>query len=92
VTFADVNDPKSVIEVDPNNLQATLGPNITWNEITLESTDEPISTGIEKKLPWLPAYYQNNLRLDGSKYGSKTDIANKLSWPDFDQSVDLKRR
>src|ERR1700730_6637000 len=41
VTFADINDPKSVIEVDPNDLQATLGSNITWNEITLESTDEP---------------------------------------------------
>jgi hypothetical protein len=36
-TFAEVYDPKSVIEVDPNNLQATLGPNITCNEITLES-------------------------------------------------------
>ena len=32
VTFADINDPKSVIEIDPNDLQATLGPNITWNE------------------------------------------------------------
>ena len=30
VTFADINDPKSVIEIDPNDLQATLGPNITW--------------------------------------------------------------
>ena len=29
VTFADVNDPNSVIEVDPNNLQGALGPNIT---------------------------------------------------------------
>jgi hypothetical protein len=27
VTFADINDPKSVIEVDPSDLQATLGPN-----------------------------------------------------------------
>jgi hypothetical protein len=54
VTFADINNPKSVIEVDPSKLEATLGPGITWNEITLESTDEPITKGIEFKLPWLP--------------------------------------
>jgi hypothetical protein len=53
VTFADINDPKSVIEVDPSNLQATLGSNVTWNEITIESTDEPITKGIDLKLPWL---------------------------------------
>ena len=29
VTFADINDPKSVIEIDPNDLQATLGSNVT---------------------------------------------------------------
>lgn len=58
VTFADINDPKSVIEVDPNDLQATLGPSITWNEIMLESTDEAVTKGIEQKLTWLPAYFE----------------------------------
>ncbi len=91
VTFADIDDPRSVIEVDPNNLQATLGQGVTWNEITLEMTDEPITTGIEKKLPWLPAYFEKNFRLDGSDHGAKRDIANQLSWPDFDQSGNLKR-
>jgi hypothetical protein len=90
VTFADVNDPKSVIEVNPNDLQATLGPNVTWNEITLESTDEPITTGIVRKLPWLPAYFEKNL--DGSDHGAKRELANILSWFDFDQSGDLKRK
>ena len=91
VSFADVNDPKTVLEVDPNDLQATLGPGITWNAITLEMTDEPITTGIAKKLPWLPEYFQKNFRLDGSQLGGSKNIANKLSWPDFDQSGDLKR-
>jgi len=71
VTFADIDDPRSVIEVDPNNLQATLGQGVTWNEITLEMTDEPITTGIEKKLPWLPAYFEKNFRLDGSDHGPR---------------------
>jgi hypothetical protein len=91
VTFADINDPKSVIEVDPNNLQGGLGRDITWNEITLEMTDQPITTGIEEKLPWLPAYFQNNWNLDGTKYHSTRELANSLQWSDFDQSSNLKR-
>jgi hypothetical protein len=91
VTFADVKDPNSVIEVDPNDLPATLGPNITWHEITLESTDEPITTGITTKLPWLPAHISRNLRLDGSDHGANVKLANILSWFEFDQSGDLEK-
>jgi hypothetical protein len=89
VTFADINDPKSVIEVNANNLQPTLGPGITWNEITLESTDEPLTTGIVQKLPWLPAYYST--MLDGAHYHDGRTLANNLSTAEFDQSGDLKR-
>ena len=91
VTFADVNDPKSVVEVNPNDLQATLGPNITWNEITLEMTDEPVTKGIELKLPWLPEYFQKNKNLDGYDHHFTRELANILTWSDFDQSGDLKR-
>lgn len=50
VTFTDVNDPNTVTEVDPNNLEATLGPGVSWNEITLEVTDEPITKGDRRKV------------------------------------------
>jgi hypothetical protein len=92
VTFADVNDPSTVIEVDPNDLEATLGPNISWNEITLESTNEPITEGIERKLPWIPLYFEQNLRLDGSNLRDAPTLANRLSWWDFDQSSKLTRK
>ena len=88
VTFDDVNDPKSVIVVDPNNLQATLGPNVTWNEITLESTDEPVSNGIEQKLPWIPYYYCT--MLDGDLTYHDTTLANTLSTADFDQTEEFE--
>jgi hypothetical protein len=91
VTLADTNDPSSVIEVDPNNLQATLGSNVTWNEITLESTDEPITKGLRAKLPWIEPYFQQNLRLDGLNHGFNKGLANTLNWADFDLSGDLKR-
>jgi hypothetical protein len=84
VTFADINDPKSVIEVDPNNLQAALGPGVSWNEITLESTDEPVTTGIKANLPWLPAYY--GLTLDGHRYHDNNTLANKLGTAAFDEA------
>src|ERR1700733_455083 len=86
VTFADVNDPKSVIEVNPNDLPATLGQNVTWNEVTLEMTDEPITTGITARLPWLSASFEKKLRRDGSDHGAKHELANKLSSFDFDQT------
>ena len=39
-----------------NDLEATPGAGISWNEITLEITNERITKGIELKLPWTPAY------------------------------------
>jgi hypothetical protein len=86
VTFADIDNPKTVIEVDRNNLQATLGSGVSWNEITLESTDEPITTGIRAKLPWIPAY--RHRMLDGDSWYHKHTLANTLSPFDFDQSGD----
>jgi hypothetical protein len=39
VTFDDINNPKTVKKVDPNNLVATFGPGFALSEITLEITD-----------------------------------------------------
>ncbi len=86
VTFADTKDPKSVIEIDPNDLKATLGAGVSWNEITLESTDEPVTKGIELKLPWIPAYYETMLDGDKLHYiGAKATLPNTLSTADFQQ-------
>jgi hypothetical protein len=84
VTFTDINDPKSVIEVDPYDLHGPLGPDISWNEITLESTNEPVTRGIEKKLTWLDAF--SGGMLDGNKLhwlDSRKTLANSLSTADF---------
>ena len=88
VTFENVNDPKSVLSVNPNDLPATLGSAVGWNEITLESTDEPITTGIKNKLPWLPAYHSG--MLDGERYSARKTLANTLSAADFQQPGDPK--
>jgi hypothetical protein len=53
ITFADINDPLSVMAVDEKNPTVALQQTVTWRSITLEVTDEPMTTGILKKLPWL---------------------------------------
>lgn len=54
VTFDDINDPKSIKRVDPDDLVATFGPGYSLKSITLEITDEPVTTGeLEKVLRWI---------------------------------------
>jgi hypothetical protein len=71
VTFADVNVPKSVILVDPNNLEATFGAGVRWKSITLEITDARLTTGIESRLTWLSSY--SNKVLSGKEGGELSD-------------------
>lgn len=53
VTFTDINDPKTVQKVDPENLAATFGPGVSLKRITLEITDEPVTEGkVENALQW----------------------------------------
>ena len=68
VTFTNLADPTSVKRVDPTNLAATFGPGYRITRATIEVTDEPLTTGIEKKLPWLKTLEQRNLTLGGKRY------------------------
>lgn len=56
VTFADPADPASVALVDPDDLAATFGEGTRLKRLTVELTDDPVTTGIEKRLGWLDAY------------------------------------
>lgn len=81
VTFADAADPSTVIEVNPYDLSATLGPNVTWADLVFEITDEPISSGIETRLPWISSYADK--MFDGRKYTDRNTLANRLSTADL---------
>ncbi len=53
VTFGDINDPKSVRRVDPDDLAASFGPGYRLKQITLEITDDPVTEGrVEQVLGW----------------------------------------
>lgn len=58
VRFGDIADPKTVERVDPDKLSASFGKGVTLRRITVQLTDDPVTTGIEKRLAWLPRVYE----------------------------------
>lgn len=71
VTFTDIRDPKTVIKVDPDDMAKSFGPGVTLRRITLQITDDPVTTGIEKRLAWLT-------RLDDYRTDPKNPFTNTL--------------
>ena len=53
VRFKDIGDPKSVERVDPDDLAKTFGPGFKLKSLTVQVTDDPVTTGIHDRLPWL---------------------------------------
>jgi len=53
VTFGDPADPTSVARVDPDDLAATFGNGVILRGITVQLTDDPVTSGIEERLGWL---------------------------------------
>jgi hypothetical protein len=53
VRFDDPKIPTSAVLVDPRDLAASFGPGVTLKRAIVEITDDPITKGIETRLPWL---------------------------------------
>lgn len=92
VYFRDAKDPKSVervLEVSsngkwPRHLSLTadhteeiFGKGVKIEDVTLAVTDDPMTTGIVRFLPWLPNYYDTNL--NGNPLFGNEDLANSLA-------------
>ena len=62
VTFADINDPKSVKEVSPGNLVGAFGPGHALKFIALEVSSESVTKGeVERLIGWLSGYPEPGL-------------------------------
>jgi hypothetical protein len=88
VTFGDEADPVSVTLVDPDDLAATFGDGVKLKRIAVQLTDEPVTTGIEKRLGWLPNYYDK--MLDGrtiNTIDAENRLANDLTQGDFSMGL-----
>ena len=54
VTFTDINDPASVVRIDPYDLESHFGAGVKLKAVTLEITTEPVTQdGVEQVLGWL---------------------------------------
>lgn len=84
VTFGDLDDPTSVERVDPDDFAASFGEGVSLKPITVQMTDDPVTTGIEERLGWLGDYYDK--MLDGHRIRTieaSNRLANNLSKIDF---------
>jgi hypothetical protein len=51
--FRDIKDPATAELVDPDNLAKSFGPGFRLVRVTIEITDEAVTRGIRKVVPWL---------------------------------------
>ena len=72
-TFRDISDPATVEEVAYDDLAASFGPGYSLRSITVEVTNDPITTGIQARLPWLEDLRKRDASLDGVKRASVSD-------------------
>ena len=89
VQFRDIRDPMSVEKVDPTNLAGKFGPGVALKRIVIETTDDPVTTGIEKRLGWLSDFAMRKARLNGSTSVaiSSNDLSDNLESGSFSVGI-----
>lgn len=53
VQFKNLRDPMSMTTIKPDALAASFGPGVRLKRITIQMTNDPVTTGIEKRIPWI---------------------------------------
>lgn len=86
VRFANLHDPKSVEAVDPDNLSSYLGPAVRLNRITVQVTDDSVTTGIERYLEVIGIKPDHGLD-EEFRVTTNPTLAQKLSFRDFVKRV-----
>jgi hypothetical protein len=85
VHFRNIADRTSIEVVNPANLAKTFGGGVTLYKATIEITDDPVTTGLEAKLPWLADLKKSGRALDGSPIGSAKTVTSTLSSISFER-------
>lgn len=85
VRFRDIADPGTVEQVDPDDLARSFGEGVKLKRITVQLTDDPVTTGIVKRLGWLDTVgrLRATLRTDVPKYLSQALPIDLVSPSDF---------
>jgi hypothetical protein len=61
VTVSDPNDSATLRVVRPDQIPQVFGPNVRWRSIVIEMTRDPVTRGLEARLPFLVSQ-KNTLR------------------------------
>lgn len=64
VTFTDISNPRTVAKVNPADLSPYFGPGTRIRQMTVQITDDPVTTGISRRFPWWDEYVDKHF--DGS--------------------------
>ena len=88
VRFANPADPKSVEQVDPDNLAKSYGAGYALKSLTVQMTDEAVTSEIEKRLGWLKEH-RGTLKPNPPKYLEDAKPMDLISSGDF--STELYR-
>jgi hypothetical protein len=68
-TVGDVTDPKSTRLLKPDEFEAVFGPGYRFKRAWIELTNDPVSTGIERKLPFLESHKRELTKFRVEKAG-----------------------
>ncbi len=82
VRFRDLADPKSVEKINPDDLSASFGAGVKLRRITAERTDDPVTSGILARLPWLDSATPKSLDDDFEPTTTPT-FAQRIAFSDF---------
>ncbi|WP_273304289.1 hypothetical protein [Sphingomonas ursincola] len=85
VTFRDLADPASVQAVTPTGFASVFGPGYALRRITVNITDQAVTTMIEKKLIWLSSY--RNKTFAGNRYAMDNALADSLGSGSFSTEI-----
>lgn len=87
VRFRDVANPKSVEQVDPDNLVKSFGPGYRLKSLTVQMTDAFVTTGIEKRLGWLGKHAGSLVQYPSNKPISEIPEVHRLTEQAFEQGT-----
>ncbi|MBK8628886.1 MAG: hypothetical protein IPN84_01360 [Sphingomonadales bacterium] len=85
VRFRDITDPTSVERVEP----AAIGPGVVLRRIAIAKTDEPVTTGIEGKLPY---FGKSSGYLSWRQTLDNDDPRRRLTRSDFTAADEFRER
>ena len=85
VTFRDIADPLSVELIDPANVTASFGAGYRLSRISLQVTDEGVTTGLREKIRWLGGYRKKTFA--GNRYAVNNSLADSLGAGSFSTEI-----